>query len=365
MDILYPYNETLPKQSAHDVYLVRNCASLEAAGLPVKLLCGWGSSGGHALCKHYQIPTHSSLQIQTAPILRKFGPISCNRLFFWAAQRTIQKSRPAWVLTSVFKQAEYHVKRRCAGSSYGYEVHQLSWYPTADTPARRCSAQWERSILERMNLVTTTTEALRQILLNPPYSLTVPVHVIPLAVDSSPLPPTDSPSPFTLMYIGQLYASQGVNLLLQALQRVPKMHLEVIGGSSTDVGKLRTTCTELSIADRVTLHGFRAPGELPQIARRAHAFVAPFLPVERMPYVAHTKLLEYASWERPVVAPRLEVVREHFTDLEDSLLFTPGDPSSLAQCLERLLTKRYPAPSYNYSWQQRAQQYRAILERYR
>lgn len=362
MDIFYPYNESLPKRTAHDVYIFRNCASLCDTGLPVKLVTGWAGWDDKALFQHYQIDSDCPLTIQRLPLLRKWGPISCNVLFFWAAQRAAQRQMPRWLITSVFKQAAYHISRRIVGVQYAFEVHQLGWYPTYDTTKSRQVASREREILNQMQLVTTTTDALRKILRQPPYSLTVPIEVIPLAVDGIPLLAPPKNHPFTVMYIGQLYPSQGVDLLLQALALVPNIRLEVIGGKVTEVDGLRHLAERLRISDRVHFHGFLAPSALAEQAQRAQAFVAPFYATERMPYVAHTKLLEYISWNRPVIAPSVDVVLEYANAEARELLFQAGDKHSLADKLRLVMTRSYPSMNSVMTWKGRATLYRQILE---
>lgn len=364
MKIAYPYNETLPKKTAHDVYLFRNCVSLGETGAFVHLLCGWGTPDETALDQHYQVQAPPSMCVQRLPILRRCGPLSCNRLFFWMAQRTIRELRPDVVLTSVFKQAEYHLARRCPGVCYVYELHQLSWYPNCDEPGPYRAALTERAILQQMDLVTVTTFALKEILLQPPYALTIPIEVVPLAVDVAPLIAPPRSPPLTVMYVGQLYQSQGVDLLIKALALVPDIELEIIGGTDQQIHQFKVMTYSLGIAQRVQFRGFVPPSQLSQFVHKAHAFVAPFYAVERMPYVAHTKLLEYASWGRPIIAPRLPVVQEHLSDKPYHLLFTAGDAASLAQSLQQLknqdLTMMTHTPDH--SWKERARNYRRVLE---
>jgi glycosyltransferase involved in cell wall biosynthesis len=359
MEILYPYNESLPKKTAHDVYLFRNCASLSSLGVSVHLACGWTAWNDQALFQHYGVNARCPLSIRRLPILRR-GPLRYNGLFFWAAQRLATRHQPRWLLSSVFKQAEYHVKRRLPNVNYGYEVHQLGWYPTSDTAQTRRVAEYERQILAQMRLVTTTTEALKRILKEPPYSLTGAIEVVPLAVDMDPLPPAPNQGRFTAMYIGQLYASQGLDLLLRALKQVPDMYLEVIGGKPGEVTAARDCAKTLDLLDRVRFHGFLAPSQISQYAARANAFVAPFYAVERMPYVAHTKLLEYAAWGRPIIAPRVEVVLEQMH--AGALLFEPGDVNSLANQLHQAMQMPAISAKATLSWRSRATLLRTVLE---
>ena len=49
------------------------------------------------------------------------------------------------------------------------------------------------------------------------------------------------------------------------------------------------------------------------------------------------KLIEYMAMARAVVAPRLDNITDIVTDGVDGLLFAPGDRSSLAHTLQRLV----------------------------
>jgi glycosyltransferase involved in cell wall biosynthesis len=339
--ILYPYNEILPKRSAHDVYVARNCAALARAGCEVVVLCGAGSDCPADLAAHYEMGDVERLRWQTLPILRKnFGlPFSWNALFFWGSQRQIRRVRPDWVALSVRKQGAYHLKRKVPGVKYVYEVHELAWYPGRDLqdPKLRRRLEMERLMLSRADAVTVTTGALRDILQGAPYHLKVPIQVVPLAVDFEPLP---APEPLSgelhLMYVGQMYQGQGVELLLKALARTSRIRLTLVGGKPEELAALRQLALSLGVEQRVHFAGFRAPSALPALAAGAQALVAPFSASGRMPYVAHTKLLEYAAWQRPVLAPDLPVTREHFEETGGWIPFQADDIGSLAQAMQTL-----------------------------
>src|SRR5262249_55901950 len=126
---------------------------------------------------------------------------------------------------------------------------------------------------------------------------------------------------------------------------------------------------KLAISERVDFLGFIAPCQLPSFVKEAHAFVAPFEKTGRMPFVAHTKLFEYAAWGRPFIAPRLPIVEEHFPDGKGVLLFEPGNPQSLAECItalkheptRRKLQEEIALFSGTFSWQTRAEAYASLL----
>ena len=341
MRIIYPYNEILPKKSAHDVYIARNCAALGKAGCDVVVLCGAGSLSPERLISHYQLQGVERLRWQTLPILRKnFGlPLTWNTLFFWASQREIGRSRPDWVAMSVRKQGDYHLQRKVPGVKYLYEIHELAWYPGRDLkePKTARTLELERLLLSRADAVTVTTAALKEILQGAPYQLKVPIQVVPLAVDFEALP---APGPLSgdlhVMYVGQMYPGQGVDLLLKALAGTRGIRLTLVGGKPDEVAALRQLAGSLGVEARVEFAGFRSPSELPVLVAGAQALVAPFSASGRMPYVAHTKLLEYAAWQRPVLAPDLPVVREHFAAGHGWLPFQADDVESLAAAMQAL-----------------------------
>ncbi len=341
MKVLYLYNEILPKRSAHDVYIWRNCIELASVGAKVTLAVGKGSDNDISLHQHYQTQPHSNFQVVRLPILRKnFSiPLTWNRIFFHAAQTLIKETIPDWVLMSVRKQASYHLTRRVPNVRYAYEVHELLHYAGEILPSSQLNNEIE--YLNACNLVTATTIPLTDILRQTPYKIDsqsddVPViELVPLASKTSEKLPTLSYSkPFKLGYVGQLYRGQGMELLIDALSRTNDVTLKVIGGDPLDIKRLQEFAMQLDVADRIEWMGFRKPAELARVADDIHAFVAPFSSAGRMPYVAHTKLVDYIAWGRPFIAPNMTVVTSHLHSLCGGCsLFLPDNAHSLADAI--------------------------------
>ena len=375
MHIIYPYNEILPKRTAHDVYIFNNCVSLAKEGFQVELLCGVGSLNDRSICEHYHVASLSGMKTRHLPIVRKNNifSISWNRVFLYFSQKVLKQEKPDVVILSVLKQGDYHFRRKIPGVRYIYEAHQLAWYPHMPLGAKKKEVEIERSILSKADLVTVTTEALRKILLEAPYSLDVPVEVVPLAVNVSELPP---PFPAvlgtlpTVMYVGQLYKGQGIESLLNAIGKAPTVRLEIVGGTEVEIKNLKAYATILGVSERVFFHGFCSPSKLSSIVSHADAFVAPFEPEGRMPYVAHTKLLEYISWGRPVIAPDMPVVREHFPEGKGLMLFESGSTRGLSTRLTEIaqplvrekLQKKSSENVGAFNWKARSKRYGEILE---
>ena len=366
MRIIYPYNEILPKRKAHDIFVFNECAALANQGqCDVTLIIGKGSS--QDLFSHYNIPEHEHLHIKKRFIVRKNNPfgLSWNLPFFFLCQRYIQSTRPDFVICSVRKQAAYHFQRKIRDIQYVFEVHELTYYPNGSLSPL---FQKEKEILAKADLITVTTEALKQILKASPYSLKNRIEVVPLAVLSTPLPPVSPARTLQLAYVGQLYAGQGLHILLTALSQTKNVHVKILGGSKVEIENFQKLARELSVEGAVTFLGFVTPSEIPSKIQDAHAFVAPFENTGRMPYVAHTKLFEYAHWGRPIIAPDLPIVREHFST--GTLFYEPDNPGALATSIRSLqqestrtrLQEEVTSYHNHFSWTARAQAYTSLLK---
>lgn len=370
MRIFYPYNEILPKNSAHDVYVFNNCVCLSEQGFNVELLCGKGSRNQEELDEHYGLPSPSNLKVCYLPILRKNNifSLSWGKVFLFFTQREIQKKRPDIVIVSVLKQGEYHFQRKVKGVRYVYEAHQLSWYPYLPLKGKHKEVCLEKKVLEQADLVTVTTEAMKNILLAPPYQLSVPVEVVPLAVKVQALASSEKrrkSSFLKIAYVGQLYEGQGISLLIRALAQSSGVFLEIIGGKKEEIEVFKREARALGVEQRVNFQGFCPPALLPSRLEGVQAFVAPFEAVERMPYVAHTKLLEYACWKKPLILPNYPVVHEHFLDKRGLLFFEGGSVASLADRLMYLSDTKNLALVHqemidterDFSWEARTKKY--------
>lgn len=359
MRLFYPYNEILPKKKAHDVFIFQECSSLAKAGAEVTLLCGKGSAEDASLFEHYNVATR--FQIKRLPCIRKNNPlgISWNLPFFYFSNREIEKKRPDVVILSVLKQAHFALRHKVEGVTYLYEVHELAAYPGRAYDFSKL--QLEKEVFAGCDLITVTTQALKEILLEAPYFVTCPIAVVPLGVNASTLAPPQN-GPFTLFYVGQLYKEQGLQLLLEALSLVEEVTLKIVGGKEDEIQALR------KLNDRVEFLGFQKPVQLHSLLGQAHSFVAPFLAEGRMPFVAHTKLAEYVEWGRPVIAPDLEVSREHFPKSKGALFFEPGNARSLAQAIEKMkvekerLQEEILTLQGSSTWNKRAANYLSLLK---
>jgi glycosyltransferase involved in cell wall biosynthesis len=338
MKITIPYNEILPTGKAHDAFLFREAAELALMGCDVEVLVGKGSRADTLLQNYYGI--HAPLKIINLPIIRKNNPlgISWNLPFFHAAEKAILQTKPDVALLSVLKLAQHLVKNRQPDTCYVYEVHELAYYP--GTPSRPYFEK-EKQLLAACDKIIVTTHQLKKLLMEKPYAIKTPIEVLPLAVESTPLPPPDVNLPPTLTYVGQLYKDQGLKKVIDLMSLVPELQLKIFGGKPHEIAALDPKLPN------VHFMGFIPPYQLQQAVIQTHAFIAPFDLVGKMPYVAHTKLYAYQAWGRPIIAPDCPIVQEH---VKDALTYTDSD--SLLSCLKKI-GPDISSPAIESPWPQR------------
>src|SRR6185503_7628942 len=142
-------------------------------------------------------------------------------------------------------------------------------------------------------------------------------------------------------YAGHLYSWKGVDVLLEAIARLPGARGLIIGGhpAEPDLARTKATATRLGIAERVTFTGLVEPARVPELLTQADVLVLPN-PASAIStrYTSPLKLFEYMAAGRPIVSSDLPSIREILRDGVNALLVPPGDPSALAAAIDRVLT---------------------------
>ena len=138
-----------------------------------------------------------------------------------------------------------------------------------------------------------------------------------------------------IMYVGNLEAYQGVDLLMQAVSRLdPATHpamLVVIGGSPEHVAAARDRADDLGIGSRVRLLGPRPISELGRYLAAAAVTASPRIQGRNTPM----KIYSYLDSGRPLLATRLPT---HTQVLDDRVaMLVDPDPDSMAAGLATLL----------------------------
>lgn len=365
MSIFFPYNEILPKRRAHAIYLFYSAFFFAKQGYPSVLIYGGKKKNIKQIRDFYQLPDEKMLSLQPIFHIRKNNlfNLSWNAPFFFLCQNKIEKEKPNVVITSVRKQANYHIKRKVANVRYIYEVHELCTYPGQQVTEETLQ---EKKMLQNHDLIITTTHQLKKLLREKPYSLSNPIEVVPLASHAKALPLPSFSSELKLFYIGSFNPEQRVEMLLEALKYTKKTHLTLIGGTEAQISYLQNQSYKLGIEKKLEFLGFQQPAKLQSLVEQADAFVAPFDNQGKMAYVAHTKLADYTAWGRPLIAPDLPIVKEH---VDPHTFFYQNEKiESLVDALQKLESPQQreawhaKKARFDLSWDTRTHNYLQILQ---
>lgn len=138
-----------------------------------------------------------------------------------------------------------------------------------------------------------------------------------------------------VMYMGNLEAYQGIDLLLEAFAACRSggkdAHLVIIGGSESHIAAYRGKARLLGVAESVHFLGPRPIGQMAGFLRQADILVSPRVQGDNTPM----KIYSYLHTGRAVLATRLPTHTQIMDD-EMALLAEP-EPLAFAQAMARLL----------------------------
>jgi glycosyltransferase involved in cell wall biosynthesis len=142
---------------------------------------------------------------------------------------------------------------------------------------------------------------------------------------------------FRIMHHGSILHRHGVDLLVEAVSRlrpeIPLVRLDIYGAHTPFLDEVLQLAERLGIRDCLHYHG---PKNHRQIAEAIVACDVGVVPNRRSPFTEinfPTRLFEYLSMGRPVIAPNTQGIRDYF-DRSEMIYFEPND---VANMVERLL----------------------------
>jgi teichuronic acid biosynthesis glycosyltransferase TuaC len=172
------------------------------------------------------------------------------------------------------------------------------------------------------------------------------LRVIPVGVDMevfTPLPAGQQPESDSILYVGRIHETKGVDVLLNAMrllvERRPTVQLSLIGGSfypqwREQEERLKHLAEQLNLIQHVHFLGVQPPDQVAEAMRRSTLLV---LPSRRETLGA--VLIEALACGTPVVATRCGGPEDVVTEAVGKLV-PKEDPSSLAEAIEAVLEQR-------------------------
>ena len=135
-----------------------------------------------------------------------------------------------------------------------------------------------------------------------------------------------------LLFFGLVRPYKGVDVLLEALAKVPDVSLTIAGEIWGGLEPLQRMVGDLGLDDRVTIQSGYVPAEdIPDLFAQADALVLPY-----RSGTASTNVLVAHAHGVPVVATSLPSFVARVRDGVDGLLCRPGDAGDLARALTEL-----------------------------
>ena len=309
---------------------------------------------------------------RTSSRTQSSNPRGSGLRIIWRLARQLAKLRPHLTIVGhahprLLLPAAVH-RGRYIALAYGndFEAAQLRWHAPI----------FNRLLANAHSLVTIShanAQRLHDLGLPPPeilYPGTHPDRFVPPAV-----PPAGPP---VLLTVARLVNRKGIDTVLltlpSLLDRSPDLQYWIVG-NGPERASLEQQAQELGILQAVRFMAEVSDTELPEIYRRATAFVMP----SRADYHAGSVegfgivYLEASASGLPVVAARSGGAAEAILENETGLLVPPDDPQALAQAISRLFDdpalrqrmgragRRWVEREMN--WDRAGKQFMSIIER--
>ncbi len=353
MRILYFADIRFPLERANGIQSMETCYALAGRGHTVSLVV---RPDTHVPVRdpfeYYGLPHHDGLIVERAPMTGTKSPPVVRRLGYlaFAAGRAAGTGRADVVMTRDLTVASALLalpsRPPLVYESHGYAPDVAEALPglvaTATRPtaaklarlARREARVWQRAD----GYVTITAGLARQ--LEDRFGPRQRVAIVP---DGARVPASMEPArtsePVTVGYAGHLYAWKGVDILIEALAKMPDVRGLIVGGHERepDLARIRALAGRLGIASRVTFTGQVAPADVPALLARADVLALPN-PASAISTHATSplKLFEYLASGRAIVASDLPALREVLQHDVNAILVPAGDPGALARGIQQL-----------------------------
>lgn len=162
------------------------------------------------------------------------------------------------------------------------------------------------------------------------------VHVLPLFSEPPRLQSQPPREANRVLFVGQLVTGKGLDVLFEALGRLPATVRLVLAGRGRQEPWLRRRAARLGLEEQVTFLGDCGPADLEREYARASVLALPSRSPETFGLVGP----EAMRFGTPVVATRVGGLGAWLEDGVTGLVVPPNDPAALAAALGRMLAER-------------------------
>jgi len=200
-------------------------------------------------------------------------------------------------------------------------------------PHRELAASLETEVMAGTDRVLAVSEPLARTLAADGVDR-ARIEVLPNGVAAERFAPSRrDPGRFVVGFAGSMKPWHGIETLVEAVSRVPAVHLEVAGHGPQD------PLFERLPAERVTRFGVLPHTRVMELMAAWDVGVAPYAPVDGF-WFSPLKVLEYMAAGACPVASDLGDAAEVLGHGRRGVLVPPGDAEALAEALARLAADR-------------------------
>jgi len=385
--IAYFADVRFPLERANGIQTMETCHAMAERGHAVDLIVRPDTqTPARDPFGFYALPPNPRLRIEHAPVA---GPPAARRLGYlaFAVGRSAGRTRADVLMTrdlgvaSALLALPRRLRAPLVFESHGYAPDVAAALPdlvaTATPPTpRKLQRLARREVLvwQRADGYVTITAALRAEL-ERHLGVRPRIAVVPDGVRAGRhrAEPGARTADRVVAYAGHLYAWKGVDVLLEALARLPDVRGLIVGGhrAEPDLARTQSLAERLGLGERVTFTGLVEPARVPDLLSQADVLVLPnTASAISTRFTSPLKLFEYMAARRPIVASDLPSIREILRDGENALLVSAGNADALAAAIDRLLADRDLAARLAraafdevplYSWERRAERLESLF----
>jgi len=139
---------------------------------------------------------------------------------------------------------------------------------------------------------------------------------------------------FRIMHHGSIVHRHGIDLLVTAVaslrKQIPGIQLDIYGAATSFLDEVLALADQLGVKEIVHYHGAKPQDKIAAAIRECDLGV---VPNRRSPFTETnfpTRLFEYLSMHRPVLAPLTQGIKDYF-EPDEILYFNPDDGEDLAR----------------------------------
>ncbi|KLU14225.1 MULTISPECIES: glycosyltransferase family 4 protein [Xenorhabdus] len=379
MKIAYIDPYPVPDYRVASLQILQNVDAFARQGHRVFLITPKGQSQVEEILGRSLPPSVELIALHD--IRRKwYFPLNTQKLFYLQVSRWLKEHQVDALFTRNIKMANYLLCNHPDTPHFfeSHEVFSQSFRESHDLLNRRNQRKYhklrkiEQQVYADSKVVFALTSLLREDIYKQ-YGVKTPIVVAPdgvdmLAVESVKQTITGNDDSNTLpkkvLYLGSLHRWKGIPTVMKAMSYLDNVELNIAGGTTEQIERLRQTAKQIGVNDKINFLGFVQPRKRFQVIAGSDICVLPLTKTSiGSRYTSPLKLFEYMAMGKPVVISDFPSIRDavdenavNFADSEDAASFAeqiqwlihhPAEMMAKVDYSQRLVAERF-------NWDQRA-----------